>query len=155
MDSLSSLTVFVHAAECGNFTTAGRRLGISSSTVGKSVARLEQRLGVHLFRRSTRHITLTHEGQLYLSSTRRIFCEIQSAERELAKTKTKPHGPLHVSVPSLPILFTAVIRRFLAAYPDIRLDLDVSDRVVNVIEIRPCRTAEGTGRITNTRVYAP
>jgi DNA-binding transcriptional LysR family regulator len=72
MDSLSALGVFVRAAETRSFTDAGRRLSVSSSAVGKSISRLEDRLGVRLFHRNTRAITLTQEGELFLESCRRI-----------------------------------------------------------------------------------
>src|SRR5207302_1394112 len=67
-----------------NFTVAGRQLGVSSSAIGKAVARMEERLGVRLFHRSTRSITLTAEGALFLERCRRIFSEIEAAELELS-----------------------------------------------------------------------
>jgi hypothetical protein len=66
MDSLSAFGVFVRAAEARSFTEAGRRLSVSSSAVGKTISRLEDRLGVRLFHRNTRTITLTPEGELFL-----------------------------------------------------------------------------------------
>ena len=92
MDSLGSLNAFVKAAEARNFTVAGRQLGVSSSAVGKAVARMEERLGVRLFHRSTRSITLTAEGTLFLERCRRIFSEIEAAELELSKTHEAPRG---------------------------------------------------------------
>ena len=83
MDSLGSLSVFVQVAETRSFTGAGRVLGVSSSAVGKSIARMEERLGVRLFHRSTRSITLTSEGSLFLERSRRILAEVEAAEREL------------------------------------------------------------------------
>jgi DNA-binding transcriptional LysR family regulator len=72
MDSLGSLNAFLRAAEARSFTVAGRQLGVSSSAIGKAVARMEERLGVRLFHRSTRSITLTAEGALFLERCRRI-----------------------------------------------------------------------------------
>lgn len=72
MDSLSGFTVFIQVAETRSFVTAGRVLGVSASAVGKRVARLEERLGVRLFHRSTRSITLTAEGALFLARSRRV-----------------------------------------------------------------------------------
>src|SRR5882757_3526606 len=134
MDSLGSLNAFVQAAEARSFTLAGRQLGISSSAVGKAIARLEERLGVRLFHRSTRSITLTPEGVLYLESCRRIFFEIDTAEQELASTKKAPLGLLRVSLPMVGTLLMPVISRILVAYPQITLDLDFTDKLVNVIE---------------------
>jgi DNA-binding transcriptional LysR family regulator len=134
MDNWSSMSVFMHAAETRSFTKAGSQLGVSSSAIGKTVARLEERLGVRLFHRSTRSITLTPEGLLYLESCRRIFTEIEVAEQELAQAKQTPSGRLRVSLPMVGMLLMPAISRFAAAYPQINLDLDFSDKLVNVIE---------------------
>src|SRR5207237_2326548 len=75
-----------------SFTVAGRQLGVSSSAIGKAVARMEERLGVRLFHRSTRSITLTAEGALFLERCRRIFSEIEAAELELSQTHEAPRG---------------------------------------------------------------
>ena len=134
MDNLASMSVFVRAADARSFTDAGAQLGVSPSAIGKTIARLEERLGVRLFHRSTRSITLTPEGIIYLESCRRIFLEIDIAEQELALTKGAPRGLLRVSLPMVGMLLMPVISRFLAAYSQITLDLDFSDKHVNVIE---------------------
>jgi DNA-binding transcriptional LysR family regulator len=134
MDNFASMSVFVRAADARSFTDAGTQLGVSPSAIGKTIARLEERLGVRLFHRSTRSITLTPEGVLYLESCRRIFFEIDIAEQELASTKKGPLGLLRVSLPMVGTLLMPVINRFLVAYPQITLDLDFTDKLVNVIE---------------------
>ncbi|MET3600770.1 DNA-binding transcriptional LysR family regulator [Martelella mangrovi] len=134
MDNLGALNVFVQAAETRSFTHAGRQLGVSPSAVGKAVARLEARLGVRLFHRSTRAITLTPEGQLFLERCRRIFCEVEAAEMELAETRDRPGGVLRVSLPLVAMLMMPTISAFMAAWPDIELELDFTDRLVDVIE---------------------
>src|SRR5258706_8255823 len=134
MDSLGSLNAFVKAAEARNFTVAGRQLGVSSSAVGKAVARMEERLGVRLFHRSTRSITLTAEGVLFLERCRRIFSEIEAAELELSQAHEAPRGSLRVSLPLVGMLMMPTLIAFMRAYPEIVLDLDFSDRVVDVIE---------------------
>lgn len=73
MDNLSGISVFVQVAETRSFVAAGRQLGVSSSAIGKSIARLEQRLGVRLFHRSTRSINLTAEGTLFLGRCQRVL----------------------------------------------------------------------------------
>jgi len=83
MESLNGFVVFVQVAEMGSFVAAGRQLGISASAVGKSIARLEDKLGVRVFHRSTRSITLTAEGHLLLARSRRILAEIDAAQEEL------------------------------------------------------------------------
>jgi DNA-binding transcriptional LysR family regulator len=134
MDSLGSLNAFVQAAEGRSFTVAGRQLGVSSSAIGKAVARMEERLGVRLFHRSTRSITLTAEGALFLERCRRIFSEIEAAELELSQTHEAPRGTLRVSLPLVGMLMMPTLVAFMRAYPEIILDLDFSDRVVDVIE---------------------
>ncbi|AHC36636.1 MULTISPECIES: LysR family transcriptional regulator [Pseudomonas] len=134
MDSLSSLSVFVQVAETRSFTAAGRVLGVSSSAVGKSIARMEERLGVRLFHRSTRSITLTSEGALFLERSRRILAEVEAAEQELTQAGAIPRGKLRISVPQVRGLLMPVLSDFMRAYPAIELDVDFSDRMVDVIE---------------------
>jgi DNA-binding transcriptional LysR family regulator len=134
MDSLGSLNAFVRAAETRSFTVAGRQLGVSSSAIGKSVARMEERLGVRLFHRSTRSITLTAEGALFLDRCRRIFSEIEAAELELSQTHEAPRGTLRVGLPLVGMLMIPTLAAFMRTYPEIMLDLDFSDRIIDVIE---------------------
>lgn len=133
MDNLGSLNAFVQAAEARSFTVAGRQLGLSSSAIGKAIARLEERLGVRLFHRSTRTVTLTPEGTLFLERCRRIFCEIEQAELELSQTRATPHGKLKVSLPLVGMLMMPTLSSFMRAFPGIELDLDFTDRLVDVI----------------------
>ena len=94
MDSLGSLNAFVQAAGARSFTVAGRQLGVSSSAIGKAVARMEERLGVRFFHRS---ITLTAEGALFRQRCRRISSEIEAAELELSQLHEAPRGTLRAS----------------------------------------------------------
>jgi len=134
LDSLAALNIFVRAAEACSFTDAGRQLGLSSSAVGKCVARLEQRLSVRLFHRNTRCINLTHEGRAFLESCRRIFSELRSVEDELAQTKGAPRGKLRVSLPLNGMLMVPTLGDFIRAYPDIDLDVDFTDSFVDVVD---------------------
>ncbi|MBA0217224.1 LysR family transcriptional regulator [Pectobacterium brasiliense] len=134
MDSLNGFVVFVQVAETRSFVAAGRLLGVSASAVGKSVARLEEKLGVRLFHRSTRSITLTAEGSLFLARSRRILAEIEAAELELSQTSAVPRGRLRVSLPLVSSLVLPVLGEFMREYPEIELDLDFTDRMVDVIE---------------------
>ncbi|CAB5717724.1 D-malate degradation protein R [Delftia tsuruhatensis] len=134
MDSLNGFTVFVQVAETRSFAAAGRMLGVSASAVGKGIARLEDRLGVRLFHRSTRSITLTAEGLLFLERSRRILAEIEAAQLELSQATATPRGRLRVSLPLVSSLVLPVLGEFMREYPEIELDLDFSDRLVDVIE---------------------
>lgn len=88
--SLGSLDVFVRVSESRSFTAAGQQLGISASAVSKTIARLEERLSVRLFHRSTRTVNLTPEGALFLERCRRILSEVKDAEAELLQTRGTP-----------------------------------------------------------------
>lgn len=134
IESLSGITFFVQAAETMSFSEAGRNLGVSSSTVGKSVSRLEERLGVRLFHRSTRSIRLTAEGSMFLERCRRILSEVEAAELELSEARLNPRGRLRISMPLVGMLVMPAITAFMHRYPDIELDVDFSDRMVDVIE---------------------
>ena len=134
MESLNGFVVFVQVAETRSFVAAGRLLGVSASAVGKSIARLEDKLGVRLFHRSTRSVTLTAEGTLFLERSRRILAEIEAAERELSQATSAPRGRLRISLPQVSPLMLPVLGEFMRAYPEIELDLDFTDRMVEVIE---------------------
>jgi DNA-binding transcriptional LysR family regulator len=134
MDSLCALNAFVRAAEVRSFTIAGRQLRVSSSAIGKAIARLEERHGVRLFHRNTRSLSLTQEGQLFLESCRRIMSEIEIVEKEFAQVKDTPKGRLRVSLPFLGGLAVATLSKFKSEYPDVELEIDIDDRFVDVID---------------------
>ncbi|WP_394686450.1 LysR family transcriptional regulator [uncultured Xanthomonas sp.] len=134
MDSLGSLRGFVQVMESGGFAEAGRALGLSASAMAKSVARLEQSLGVRLFHRSTRSLTLTAEGQLLLPRCRRILAEVEAARGELGSLAATPKGRLRISLPMNNNVLLPVLGDFMRAYPQVQLDLDFDDRLVDVIE---------------------
>jgi len=134
MDSLGSIAMFVTVAETRSFTKAANQFGVSSSAVGKSIARMEERLSVRLFHRSTRSITLTTEGLLFLERCRRILSEVEAAEAELSEMSGAPRGRLRVSTPQLTSLVMPALTGFMQRYPDIVLEIDLSDRMVDIIE---------------------
>jgi len=135
IDSMSSLTAFVRAAETRSYVAAGRILGVSSSAVGKSVARLEEKLGVLLLHRSTRSIHLTAEGALFFERCQRVLADLGDAEAELLRTKEAPRGRLRVSLPAVGYrLLSPVLPAFTRRYPEVELDIDYNDRMVDVIE---------------------
>lgn len=146
MDSLSGISLFVAVAEARSFTRAGAQFGISSSAVGKSIARMEQRLAVRLFHRSTRSITLTAEGTLFLERCRRILSEVEAAEAELSELSGTPSGRLRVSTPQLTGLVMPTLTGFMRRYPDIALEIDLSERMVDIIE-------EGYDAVIRTGVH--
>ncbi len=135
MDNLNGIVAFVRTAETLSFVAAGRKLGISASAVGKTIARLERSLGVRLFHRTTRRVTLTEEGRHFHERCHRILEELRDAEATLSASAQTPRGRLRVSLPVIGYRFLLpVLPAFSARYPDIELDLDFNDRLVDVVE---------------------
>jgi DNA-binding transcriptional LysR family regulator len=153
VDNLNGFVVFVRVAETRSFVAASRLLGVSASAIGKSVARLEEKLGVRLFHRSTRSVTLTAEGTLFLERSRRILAEIEAAELELSQATAAPRGRLRVSLPVVSSLVLPVLGEFMREYPAIELDLDFTDRLVDVIE-EGFDLVVRTGNPTDSRLSA-
>ncbi|MBN9336094.1 LysR family transcriptional regulator [Devosia sp.] len=153
MDKLGTLGIFAQAAECGSFVAASKRLGLSSSAVGKAVARLEQEMGVRLFHRSTRSMTLTEEGSFFLDTCRRILSELDAAQAQLSRSQARPRGLLRVSFPLTGMLLMPTISAFMEAYPEIELDLDFTDRLVDVIE-EGFDAVVRTGEVGDTRLMS-
>lgn len=133
MDS-DAIHVFVQVAETRSFVASGRLLGVSASAVGKRISALEEQLGVRLFNRSTRSVALTAEGTLFLRRGRRILSEVEAARAELSQVSLSPRGRLRISLPLVAEPFLSVMAKFKRAYPDVDLDLEFTDRQVDVIE---------------------
>jgi DNA-binding transcriptional LysR family regulator len=134
IDSVSAMAAFVQAAELRSFKLAGQYFGLSSSAIGKTIAKLEDQLGVRLFHRSTRAIALTQEGEIFLERCRTILSDLEAAEAELANTTASLRGRLRVGVPVASDLLTPLFGAFMTLYPEIELDLDYNDRLVDVID---------------------
>lgn len=134
VDSLASLRAFVAAADALSFKVAAQDLGLSSSAIGKAIARLESQLSATLFHRTTRNISLTESGTIFLVRARRMLEELHAGEAELAEVAGSPRGRLRVSLPLTGSLFTKAIAAFIAEHPLVELDLDYSDRLVDVVE---------------------
>jgi DNA-binding transcriptional LysR family regulator len=135
LESMSGLVAFVASVETGGFAAAGRRLGVSASAVGKAVARLEGRLGVRLLQRTTRSIALTGEGNLFFERALRIIEDVKEAENAIAETRASPRGRLKVSIPAAMgrRVIVPALDQFIAAYPDVTLDVSLEDRMVDIV----------------------
>lgn len=137
-DHLAGISIFVEAVEAGGFSAAATRLNLSRSSVGKAVARLEARLGVRLFHRTTRSQSLTEDGQAYYEHCLRALETIRAGEAMLESGRRNVSGRLRVS---MPVLFgrrcvAPILADLARQYPDLELDLNFSDLLVNVIEER-------------------
>jgi DNA-binding transcriptional LysR family regulator len=135
MDSLAGIVSFVRTAETLSFVAAGRELGISASAVGKNVAKLEESLGVRLFHRTTRRVSLTEEGGLFFDQCRGILDGLRDAEAMISHAARLPRGKLRVSLPTIGYRFLLpVLPEFRRLYPDIELELDFNDRLIDIVE---------------------
>ena len=135
-DSLSALVAFSITVESGSFSSAGRKLGLSASAVGKAVDRLEQRLGVTLLTRTTRSLSLTGEGDVLYRHAKRVLVELQHAEEALHLAQKTPRGRLKISVPTVlgRRVVVPAMREFMARYPEIVIDLSLDDVKVDLID---------------------
>ena len=135
METFSSIECFVRSAEVGSFAEAARRLSLTPAAVGKSVAKLEARLGVRLFQRSTRRLTLTEAGQLFLGEVSASLHTIQNAVANLASAEGRPAGTLKVSMGTVfgRLYIVPLLGEFLGRYPAINPDWHFDNRQVDLI----------------------
>jgi len=135
VDQFNGLAAFVRTADLGSFAAAGKALGLTPSAVGKAVTTLERQLGVRLFQRSTRSLRLTEEGRLFHDRCRRILDDFEDARASLARALATPNGRLRVSVPLVSYhLLLPVIPEFIKRFPDVELDIDFNDLIVDLID---------------------
>jgi len=136
MDRLDAMTILLRVVDKGSFSAASRDLGVPLATVSRRVSELEQHLRTRLLVRTTRKVALTDAGATYVASTRRILDEIQETERVAAGEFHVPRGELILTAPvsfgRLHVL--PVVTEFLAAYPEINVQLLLSDRNLHLIE---------------------
>jgi len=135
-DTLKDIPVFVASVEAGSFAQAAVRLHLSRSAVGKSIARLEERLGVRLFHRTTRSQRLTDHGALFYERCLRALEEIRGAESQLETGKHQVSGRLRVA---MPVLFgrqciAPLLIELAQEHPGLELEMSFSDRVVDLVE---------------------
>jgi LysR family transcriptional regulator for bpeEF and oprC len=135
VDQLAAMKVFARVAELGSFSGAADALDLSRAMVSTQVAALEKRYGVRLLNRTTRKVALTSEGTRFLEHCRRVFRELQTAEDELSHAHERPSGRLRVDVADAfgRHLLIPALPRFLARYPDLKLDVRISDRIVDLV----------------------
>ncbi|WP_296268325.1 LysR family transcriptional regulator [Pseudomonas sp. UBA6562] len=137
MQSLNGILAFVRTAELLSFVKAGRAIGISASAVGKNVARLEASLNVRLFQRHTRKVSLTDEGQLFYERCRPILDDLEDAQAMLSHVAQTPRGRLRISLPTIGYrLVMPLMAEFRDTYPEIELDMDFSDHLVDLVDDR-------------------
>lgn len=138
MDRFQELAAFVAVVETGGFSAAARRTGDAQSSISKSVAALEKRLGLMLFNRSTRSVTLTDDGQRYYQRTKPLLEEMDAADRELSSRTSNVVGRIRIAAAAtfgrLHIL--PRIPDLLILYPQLEVDLVLSDSVRDMVDDR-------------------
>lgn len=135
MDRLGCITAFVRTAELGSFAAAGGTLGIHGSAVSKSVARLEDYLGVRLFHRNTRALSLTEEGRIFHARCVKILDDLEDAEVTMSQKCKSLQGRLTVSLPvALGRLHIApALADFMAEHPALKITTVLSDSKVDLV----------------------
>src|SRR3954453_17854625 len=136
MDRFDAMQAFVAVADLRGFAPAARKLGLSPSGVTRLIAALEEHLGARLLQRTTRQVTLTDAGSRYLERARRILADIGEAEDAVESERTRPEGQLVISAPVGfgRLHVSGIVTAYLKRYPDVGVDLRLSDRMVNLVE---------------------
>jgi len=136
MDRLAAIEAFVRVAETHSFSEAARRLHASQSAISRAVSGLEAELGARLLHRTTRSLTLTEAGRGYFERAARILADLEEANLAVTQLQAAPRGRLRVNAPmSFGFLHLApALPDFLALYPELSVDLSMSDRFVDLIE---------------------
>lgn len=152
---LNALSVFAAVADAGGFRAAGRDLGISGSAVSQAVSRLEERLEITLFERTTRSVRLTSAGERLYASVAPALREVRTAEEAVREFGTEPRGTLRLNVSRAAESFlgASVLADFLTRYPDIELDLVVTEHTGEVVAAG-YDAAIGLGEVIAGDMYA-
>ena len=132
---MSDLEIFARVVTAGNMSAAGREMGLSPAVVSKRISHLEQRLAARLFQRTTRQLTLTETGQGFYDRVVNILAGIEEAEAYVTRRNTVPRGTLKITAPTAfgRMHIAPYLSDFLNQYPDIQLDLNLSDSFVDIV----------------------
>jgi len=136
MDQLDAMRLFVRVVELGSFAAVAQQMGVARSVVTRKVAALEAKLGVKLIARSTRRLNLTAAGAGYLEKCREILRLLEAAETDITEDRQEPRGPIRIG---LPLIYgvrhlAPLLLEFCGRHPGVDLDMDFSDRRINLIE---------------------
>lgn len=135
MNAFEDMRLFVQVMESGSFTAAAEQLGLSKQYVSRRLMQLEERLGVRLLNRSTRRLDVTPLGQGYYESAVRLLAEVLQVEEGIAGQNSQPRGTLRLSAPLSFAMehLGSLLPAFLQRYPEVSVEVDLSDRSVDVI----------------------
>jgi LysR family transcriptional regulator for bpeEF and oprC len=135
MDQIQAMRIFVRVVEAGTFTRAADSLGLPKGTVTKQIQALESRLHVKLLNRTTRRVTVTPDGAAYFERTARLLNDFDEIEASMTNAQANPTGRLRIDVgtSTARMIILPALESFCDRYPDIQVDLGVSDRPVDLI----------------------
>jgi len=151
-ETLTALPVIVRVVETQSFSEAARQLGMTPSGVSKAISRLEERLEVRLFHRTTRKVSPTEEGLRFYERGRQIVSDIEEAQTELIEARVEPRGTIMATVPrELGRFVVRALPDFLQRYPEIEVKLELTDRKVDLIGERIDVALRVGGGSTNSR----
>jgi DNA-binding transcriptional LysR family regulator len=136
VDRIDLYRIYVRVAECESFTRAAETLGLPRSSVSTAVQDLETRLGARLLHRTTRKVSLTHDGKAFYERCLRLLADVDETENLFRQTPTRVQGRLKVDVPGRigRLIIAPALPSFLDMYPELQVDLGVTDRAVNLVE---------------------
>ena len=154
MDRLQAMHLFVRVAELGSFSAVAQQMGLARSAVTRQIAALEQHLGIKLMVRSTRRLMLTSAGAAYLEKCRVILNLVEAAETGVAEERQTPRGMIRISLPLTYGLMRVapILLDFARRYPEVQLDMDYTDRRVNLIEEAIDLSVRITSRLGATEI---
>ncbi len=136
MQDMNDMLYFAEVVEQGGFAAAGRHLGIPKSKLSRRLAELEARLGVRLLQRTTRKLSLTEVGEIYLRHCVAMRDAAEAAAQAVEQVQTAPRGTIRVACPVTLAQSTLgpIMALFLARYPQVKVDMRISNRVVDLVE---------------------
>ena len=154
MDRLQAMHLFVRVAELSSFSAVAQQMGLARSAVTRQIAALEQHLGIKLMVRSTRRLMLTSAGAAYLEKCRVILNLVEAAETGVAEERQTPRGMIRISLPLTYGLMRVapILLDFARRYPEVQLDMDYTDRRVNLIEEAIDLSVRITSRLGATEI---
>ncbi len=136
VDTMISLRVFCMVAELRSFAAAGKRLNLSPAMVSKHVMHLESRMGIRLLNRTSRRVSVTESGALYLAQASQMLDGLDEVEAAISNVAVTPRGTLRLSAPvwTANSWFVSMLAEYNRRYPDVCLDMDLSGRIVNLVD---------------------
>jgi len=152
--NVAAMLVFAEVVATGSFTEAARRLGLSKASVSREVARLERRLGAQLLRRTTRSMSLTEVGEVFYAGCQRMAEEAEDAERSASELQAEPRGEIRFATATSfgQVQIAQRLPAFLARYPKLRLHMELTDRIVDLVSEKLDLSIRITGRLRDAAI---